>query len=361
MDVHPFMNQTFQQAFLQPKGIGGGDDDPGGPPGLSRTIFNDDKVRLKEADEIKLPALPEVAKFVAWKQLVRDAIMGASGRGRAVFQWILEVENMDIPAEYLADTAGLDSLDVKLSKAIHVVKKGRVEKRITNIVEEAAVKGAFVTGRRLLRIIYEQYELDKAKGQLYDIHNLNMLVYPGDEQMEAFLDIWDEVVSRLSRHPGDEVLREILFPLMRQSNAMKSALELYKLADPGSPQRSYEFLHRALTLHVDSMREEKNRNATVMALNKYLQSKPKATAPSMEEISETSPTTPAQVKKKVTGDCIAWLRGECARGSACRYSHAGAKGSMPPMSDKDKRELAEKRSKMPCRLFARGKSKYGQN
>ena len=363
MDVHPFMNSTFQQASIQPTGPNGGGGDPESPPGLGRMMFDEDKIRIKEADEIKLPALPDVAKFVAWKQLVRDAIMGASGRGRAVFQWILEVENMDIDANYLSNTAGLDSLDVKLSKAIHMIKKGRVEKRITNIVEEAAIKGDFVTGRRLLRLIYEQYELDKAKGQLYDLRNLNMLVYPGDDQMEAFLDIWDEVVSRLSRHPGDDVLREILFPLMQQSSAMKSALELYKLADPGTPQRSYEFLHRALTLHVDSVREEKNRNATVAALNKYLQTKARVTAPSKEEEPEatTSPTAPAQIKKKATGDCIAWLRGECTRGGACRFSHAGAKGSMPPMSDKEKRELAEKRAKMPCRLFTRGKCKYGQN
>ena len=125
MDVHPFMNSTFQQASIQPTGPNGGGGDPESPPGLGRVMFDEDKIRIKEADEIKLPALPDVAKFVAWKQLVRDAIMGASGRGRAVFQWIPEVENMDIDANYLSNTAGLDSLDVKLSKAIHMIKKGR--------------------------------------------------------------------------------------------------------------------------------------------------------------------------------------------------------------------------------------------
>jgi len=353
MDLHPLMSEGAQ-------GSGEDQNPPYLPPGLGGVTYLGQKVKVKEADEIKIPSLPDVPKFLSWKQQVRDNIMSASGRGREVYPWILEVENMDISSASLANSAGLDSLDVKLSAAINKIKKGRVEKMLTNMDETAAAKGGYVSGRQKLRIIYEQYELDKAKGQLYDIRNLNSLVFPGDDHLEAFLDVWDEVVQRLSRHPGDDVLREILCPLLEESTVLKGAMDIYHLADPGTPQRSYEFLHRALTLHVDKRRQKKNRDDTVEAMSRYMKSKPKTTMPAQEKEEEERAAMAAKEKKGGAGPCYAYLRGNCSRGSSCRFSHDGKQGSLPPLTEQEKKELAEKRAQLPCRLFARGQCKYGE-
>ena len=365
MDLHPLMvNNEGRDA--------GRNNFPDPPPGLgaglpragataTRTfIAPPPQNKVKEADEVKIPALPEMGKFTSWKQQVRDNVMSASGRGRDIYPWILEAERMEIDFESLADTAGLDSLDVKLSAAINRVKKGRIEKMLTTMDESYAARGEYITGRQKLRVIYQQFEVDKAKGQLYDLRNLTSLEFPGDDRLEALLDTWDEIVNRLSRHPGEDVLREILCPLLEESTVLKGAMDIYHLADPGTPQRSYDFLHRALTLHVDKRRQKKNREDTVEAMNRYLKSKPKLTMPVQTEETQTEKTAaPAKMSKGEVGPCYAYLRGTCTRGDKCKYAHDGKEGSLPPMSEREKKELADKRAQIPCKLFVRGQCKFG--
>ena len=358
MDLHPLMaTGRVTDVNDRPPGLGGVIYP--GLPGAATTA-----VKTKEADDIKIPPLPEVPRFLSWKQQVRDNVMSASGRGREVYPWLLEVENMSISFDALANSYGLDSLDVKLSAAINKVKKGRVEKILTNMDETAAAQGGYISGRQKLRVIYEQYELDKAKGQLYDIRNLSSLKFPGDENLEAFLDVWDEIIQRLTKHPGDDVLREILCPLMEESTVLKGAMDIYHLADPGTPQRSYEFLHRALSLHVDKRRQQRNREDTVEAMNKYLKGRTKVTMPVAEAANEENherkvPAAPAKEKKGGTGPCYAFLRGNCNRGASCKYAHDGKEGSMPQLTEEQKKELAAKRSQIPCRLHSRGLCKFG--
>ena len=358
MDIHPLMSGGIAG---QPGGSGPPDLPPGlgegpgaGPPPGPRN-------RVKEADEIKVSQLPEIPQFTAWKQQLRSSVMSASGKGRAAFEWIMAVEDPSASYSELEYAGEYESLDVKLAAGINKVAKGRIGKILTTLIEAAARQGQFVSGRQLLRVIYEQYELDRAKGQVFDLSNLMALSYPGDDKMESFLDTWNDVVQRLTKDPGEDILREILHPLIESSGKLRSALEIYELADEGTPQRSYQFLHRALSIHVEKDRHRRNRSDLVTAMNKFPAFKNKISMPAAESIDEEKPdvTAPAKEKKGSPGPCYAYLRGNCARGSACRYSHAGKQGSLPPMSDKEKTELAEKRALQPCRMFQRGQCKYG--
>ena len=142
--------------------------------------------------------------------------MSASGRGRSIFAWVRAPEDMSSDIEDLAECGDLESLDVKLSRAINRIKKGtRVKRKITTLIEAAAARGEMVSGRQLLRVIYQQFEIDQAACGVYDISNLHALSYPGDEHLESFVDVWDEIISRLSRDPGEDVLREILSAMLR--------------------------------------------------------------------------------------------------------------------------------------------------
>ena len=83
-----------QKSYLAPPeadaGEGGSAQVP--PESLDALNFVDykanDKVTIKEADVIKLAALPEVAQFVNWKQQVPGKVVSASGRGDEAFAWI---------------------------------------------------------------------------------------------------------------------------------------------------------------------------------------------------------------------------------------------------------------------------------
>ena len=67
-----------------------------------------------------MPALPmNAAQFSAWKGAVRNKVVAASGRSREAFLWMLDVEDISITYESLAE-AGRESqsLDDKRRAAI---------------------------------------------------------------------------------------------------------------------------------------------------------------------------------------------------------------------------------------------------
>ena len=144
---------------------------------------------------------------------------------------------------------------------------------------------------------------------------------------------------------------------------MKSAMEIYELADEGSPQRTYQFLHRALSIHVEKDRHRRNRSDIVNAMNKFPAYKSKVAMPVAEspEVDMLEITAPAKEKKGDSNPCYAYLRGTCTRGASCRFSHDGREGSLPPLTEAEKKDLAKKRALIPCRMNQKGQCKYGAN
>ena len=60
--------------------------------------------RKKEADSITVPALPKnAAPFSAWKEAVRNKVVAASERSREAFLWMLDVEEVTMSYEKLAE------------------------------------------------------------------------------------------------------------------------------------------------------------------------------------------------------------------------------------------------------------------
>ena len=52
---------------------------------------SDDKPKVKEADTIKLPAIPGPETYRNWRIKTREAIVAASTNPDAAFEWIAEV------------------------------------------------------------------------------------------------------------------------------------------------------------------------------------------------------------------------------------------------------------------------------
>ena len=86
-----------------------------------------------------------------------------------------------------------------------------------------------------------------------------------------------------SKDPGEDILREILYPLLKKSTKLQSAMEIYDLADEDTAQHTYQFLHRALSKHVEKERENRNRIAIVNAMNRNAGYKPKTAMPAQIE------------------------------------------------------------------------------
>ena len=364
--------QTFDvEKVAEDENSGDRNDLGGGPPGLPNPSMFMNKwppQKVKEAETIKLAQLPEIAQFDAWKIGVRKQVMAASGRRDEAFQWIMEVEDTNFTYEDLSDCTNFETLDAKLSAAISVIaNKGNIGREITNMEKLAAKKRTILSSRQLLRIIYKQYETDAEKGNLYEMRDLLAITYPGDDHIELFLANWNETVDNMEENPGENTLRGILHELVKGSRAISHELSRYKTAKKGTYEKSYDFLLTALINSVDDQRKDRNREALVKAKNRApgttsrsaMVASSTSEAESSAQIEPATAAAPATPAKTKVGICYSWQRGSCGRGARCAYSHSGEPGSAPPLTDSQKKDIAEKRSKQVCRAHAAGKCRFG--
>ena len=89
---------------------------------------------MKEADSVKIPALPKTAaQFLAWQNCVRDNVVSASGRSLKAYQWILEVEDPSISYDQLAFPGSRwETLDDKIRSAVSAQLTGELGREVTN-------------------------------------------------------------------------------------------------------------------------------------------------------------------------------------------------------------------------------------
>ena len=80
---------------------------------LVKAMSDSKRKHGKEADEVKLPALPTANQFRAWKTAVYQIVLQASGReDDDVLSWIREVETQGAkPEDFAEKTKEFATLD----------------------------------------------------------------------------------------------------------------------------------------------------------------------------------------------------------------------------------------------------------
>jgi hypothetical protein len=107
--------------------------------------------KRKEADVVRISALPRAPQFRSWKLSVRDEVASASGDPDAGFKWILQVELPDSTFDTLGDSADFGSLDAKLAAGLAKVAQGDLGRSISTAKERLALQGIFMKGRQALK------------------------------------------------------------------------------------------------------------------------------------------------------------------------------------------------------------------
>ncbi len=120
-------------------------------------MSNSKRKHGKEADEVKLPALPTASQFRAWKTSVYQSVLQASGReDDKVLSWIREVEKPGAKPEDFADkTKEFATLDRKVAASLTKLAQGELGRQITQRNDEALYKECrMARGRELLCIVF---------------------------------------------------------------------------------------------------------------------------------------------------------------------------------------------------------------
>ena len=312
------------------------EDSEGDGSGLLKGIIKLLANRTREQDKLSLPEFPNATGFRAWKNTVRHAVSTASGKGEKGYRWITEVEAEGQSFDALAHSGRtFGSLDQKLAAALVAIAKGELGRQITHASETERREGRCVKGRQLLFLVYQYYRIDEAAGALYNIHDLWNVTFVNDDKMEGFLASWDALLAGMKKTPSDEDLEVIFLRQMRKSKALTIDVAQYDRADPGNPDRSYEFLIRAARRFVEKKILESNRHAIAQAASG---TKPVVPAPKGGKGGKGK----GRSQSRSGGRCYEFSRsGTCSRGDACGYKH----------------ERGEKRDRSSSRGRGKGKGK----
>jgi hypothetical protein len=88
----------------------------------------------------------------------------------------------------------------------------------------------------------------------------------GDNKLETFLSNWESVLSGMATEPDDQVKQLLFLEQLRPSAALRMDINHYDKLEPGAPDRSYAYLHRAVRRRLERERDRENRKSVACAL-----------------------------------------------------------------------------------------------
>ena len=248
-----------------------GDGDPDDSPNSDSSENDDDRerktkyqVKTKEADSVKLLPLPEKAgQFRKWRLSTRRKVIAASADPTRAYKWIKKVEDKDTTFEELRNSGPFLTLDSKLGSCLSEIAKGELGRRITLMTEREDKEGRNVTGRQLLKLVYDYYKTDESAGIIYDLSDLLRVNIRGDQGWKSLLDFrdtWDETLAGVENEPSDDILEPIFKDRVRECKCIAHDYENYIRAPKGSDIKSYLFLYDAVDSFLTRKLKEQNRS-----------------------------------------------------------------------------------------------------
>ena len=332
----------------------------------------DDKPKVKEAENIRLPDFPNPETYRAWKTATREAVRAASDRPDEAFSWILEVYAKDADHDKLREPGKFLTLDTKILAALTKVAKGELSRQVLTFKETEAVHGRAVRGRQVLLMFDQYFKTNEEVGSLYSVEDLLKVTLHSDD-LTTFLHNWESVIAGMSHVPEEMVLRDILLRQIRKSSRMKYDLEIYDRAKEGSASHSYAFLLKSIRDLLTRERMRKNRDRIAKSHGDKFgapvleggrpqrppsrsgrgrdrsagnQSNSKSRSRSRTPSRSRSPSRSPSPKPV----CYDFQKGKCTRGDKCKFSHK-------PRSQSPVRTAPKK--KQVCTFWKKGKCTRG--
>ena len=128
-------------------------------------------------------------------------------------------------------------LDAKIASALNRIIHNTQFKRKVRLVEQKAKKeDRFLRGRQIACLIYEYFQVTGANDSVENYAELFTVGLRNDD-IQEFDSKWDGILLSMKKIPSDDILYKLR---MRESEKLKTVLELYKYGD--SSEESWTYL-----------------------------------------------------------------------------------------------------------------------
>ena len=203
--------------------------------GDSSKIYGADQQRLQITD-LHFDKFPTPATFACWKRRFKTEVCTCSQFATEALHWIKEVEMVDSVDDLKSSSSvrgirmpDFEVLDVRIASALNrIIHNSHFKRRVSLEEQKAQKEDRFFRRRQIAYLIYEYFRVTGANDSVENYADLFTIgLRNGD--IQEFDSKWDGILLSMTKIPPDDVLEGLYKLRIRESEKLKTVLELYDL------------------------------------------------------------------------------------------------------------------------------------
>ena len=196
--------------------------------------YGADQQRLQISD-LHFDKFPTPATFACWKIRLTE-VCTCSQFPTEAMQWIKEAELVDSVDELRSSSStrgismpNFEVLDARIASALNkIIRNSHFKRKISLEDQKAQKEDRFLRGRQIAYLIYEQFRVTGTDDSVENYTDLFTIVLRNDD-IQEFDSKWDGILLSMTKIPHDDILEGLYKLRIRESDKLKTVLELYDL------------------------------------------------------------------------------------------------------------------------------------
>ena len=309
--------------------------------------------RLQISD-LHFDKFPTPATFACWKIRFKTEVCTCSQFPTEAIQWIKEVELVDSVDELRSSSSirgismpNFEVLDARIASALNkIIRNSQFKRRISLEEQKAQKEDRFLRGRQIAYLIYDYFRVTGTDDSVENYTDLFTIALRNDD-IQEFDSKSDGILLSMTKIPPDEILEGLYKLRIRESEKLKTVLELYDLET--HQKKLGPDYHRLKTMVKRSIEQEirnKNFGSRIGNFEKNAVVKNQGTK---------------QRVQRILGDCWQWeTNGQCVKGDNCCFCHdINKRGKVIPSNPSPNSFMQQNERKSSRTRSPRGKSLDG--
>ena len=344
--------------------------------GDSSKNYGADQQRLQISD-LHFDKFPTPATFACWKIRFKTEVCTCSQFPTEAMQWIKEVELVDSVDELRSSSStrgismpNFEVLDARIASALNkIIHNSHFKRRISLEEQKAQKEDRFLRGRQIAYLIYDNFRVTGTHDSVENYTDLFTILRNDD--IQEFDSKWDGILLSMTKIPPDEILEGLYKLRIRESEKLKTVLELYDLEiHQKKLGRESEKLKTVLELYDLEIHQKKLgpdyhrlKNMVKRSIEQEIRNKNFGSRiGNFEKNAVVKNQGTKQRVQRILGDCWQWeTNGQCVKGNNCSFRHDMDKRGKSSPSNPSQNSFMQQSERKPSRTRSpRGKSPSGR-
>ena len=322
--------------------------------GDSSKNYGADQQRLQISD-LHFDKFPTPATFVCCKIRFKTEVCTCSQFPTEAMQWSKEVEMVDSVDDLRSSSStrgismpNFEVLDARIASALNkIIHNTQFKRRISLEEQKAQKEDRFLRGRQIAYLIYGYFRVTGIHDSVENYADLFTISLRNDD-IQEFDPKWDGILLSMTKIPPDDILEGLYKLRIRESEKLKTVLELYDLET--HQKKLGPDYHRLKTMVKRSIEQN-------LRMNNF-----EARNGNFETSAVVKNHGVKQRVQRILGDC--WqceTNGQCVKGDNCSFRHdIDKRGKVTPSNPSPNSFTQQNERKSWRTRSPRGKSPSGR-